>query len=360
MLKDFFTSACFDSPAVYPHKAGYIGQRIRTNKGKFPSLKDVQIALIGVGNNANKIRKYFYELADRFAGLEIADLGNIKNDKDQVNLEFGLGEAIYELNKLQIATLVIGEHEDLLLGLYHPYRQSNKGLDMALVSPNIFGQKGEGLQRLLKIKNSNLFHLSFLAQQSYLVRHEDFEETDHLFTDFLRLGELRQNPHDMEPLLREAHSFHFNLSSLKAEAFASSSDKYPNGLYTEEACQICRYAGISNNVACAAFTGFNLNKNNITDAMQVAQMIWYFIEGFYGRYNDHPSLDDRNFMVYRCHLAANSQELVFVKSKITDRWWMQIPYGKKHCFVGCTQSDFDLASEGEIPEKWFRAMKKLF
>jgi hypothetical protein len=52
--------------------------------------------------------------------------------------------------------------------------------------------------------------------------------------------------------------------------------------------------------------------------------------------------------------------MVFLNSNLTGRWWMQIPEkvkGKKlpPKFIGCTESDFEIAREGDVPEKWFRA-----
>ena len=48
-------------------------------KGKlFPSLKNVQIAIIGVGvKEANEVRQAFYTLSFQFKHLKMVDLGNL-------------------------------------------------------------------------------------------------------------------------------------------------------------------------------------------------------------------------------------------------------------------------------------------
>jgi hypothetical protein len=52
--------------------------------------------------------------------------------------------------------------------------------------------------------------------------------------------------------------------------------------------------------------------------------------------------------------------MLFLFSELTGRWWMQVPVINKKKktapkFVGCRESDYEIAKQGEVPELWYRA-----
>jgi hypothetical protein len=57
----------------------------------------------------------------------------------------------------------------------------------------------------------------------------------------------------------------------------------------------------------------------------------------------------------------------FYKNKKLNKWWMQIPLLissdnqnlAHHCFVPCSYSDYLEASEGNIPDRWWRVFQKM-
>ncbi|MFN8322766.1 MAG: hypothetical protein U0T74_08925 [Chitinophagales bacterium] len=92
-------------------------------------------------------------------------------------------------------------------------------------------------------------------------------------------------------------------------------------------------------------------------------MIWYFIEGFYSRVGDYPITLDEH-LKFTIHLEDTDHELIFWRSKKTDRWWMELPFGDKekfarHQLVPCSKRDYDLACEQELPDRWMKAYTKL-
>ena len=57
--------------------------------------------------------------------------------------------------------------------------------------------------------------------------------------------------------------------------------------------------------------------------------------------------------------------LIFYKSLKTGRWWIEIPFLpnvnnklKKHTLLPCMHSDYVQATQGEIPERWYKAYRK--
>jgi len=65
-------------------------------------------------------------------------------------------------------------------------------------------------------------------------------------------------------------------------------------------------------------------------------------------------------------LSGREEELVFFKSKKTDRWWMEVDCAatikakyERHYLVPCSLADYEYALEDDIPDRWWQAYQKL-
>jgi hypothetical protein len=113
---------------------------------------------------------------------------------------------------------------------------------------------------------------------------------------------------------------------------------------------------MSQNLSTLGIYGYNAAADpNRQTAMQIAQMIWYFIDGK-TKAASEASLSDRNDF-NEFHIAFNEIEALFLQSKRTGRWWMQMPDGK---IIPCSERDYRIAAQNEIPERWFRAQERDF
>lgn len=332
-----------------------MGNRISIHTTKFPDTSKTDVAIVGLGPNADAVRKHLYNYSHKLNGIEVADFGNLKHTGTEKNLNAGLAECLLAMKEENIIPLIIGENHNYATALIKGVDFAK--LDYAVVSP-LLEYTEKDLPYQLNKKN-RLFHASYIAFQSYLNTDEVMQECSDVFSEYHRLGSLRADITLAEPLLRQADIFDFNLSAIKFSEFQSATMQLPNGLLNHEACALCRYAGISNTINYYMFRNFTLMDRSDIDAQQVAQMIWYVLDGIDNRFNDFPQMNHRNFSVYKCH-ATNGIDMVFLNSNVTGRWWMQIPErtkGKKlpPKFIGCNESDFEIAREGDVPEKWFRA-----
>jgi hypothetical protein len=94
-------------------------------------------------------------------------------------------------------------------------------------------------------------------------------------------------------------------------------------------------------------------------------MLWYFIDGFYNRKYDYPTIESKDYMIYRTTFKAGDYEIVFYKNIYNERWWMEVPYPKERSnqkgifMVPCSYSDYQAALNDEIPDRWMRAYQKL-
>jgi hypothetical protein len=211
-----------------------------------------------------------------------------------------------------------------------------------------------------------LFSYTHLAYQSFLVDPTLINVMEKLYFDHVRLGQLRDNFKDSEPLIRDADLLSFDLSAIQSADAPGAVDAQPFGLSGEEACQICWFAGMNEKLSSIGIYGYDpyFDDANNKTAKIAAVMIWYFIEGFYSR-KDSLSFKSADYIKYTVSLDAKPNTLVFYKSKRSGKWWMEIPHNPTHRFdrvstVPCSYSDYQLAQKGEIPERWVTAQIKLY
>jgi hypothetical protein len=199
------------------------------------------------------------------------------------------------------------------------------------------------------------------------VDQEAIDLMDSLYFEAYRLGDVRKDLKMAEPVLRNADLLTFDISAVRFSDAPGNENASPNGFYGEEACQICWYAGLSERLSSIGFYEVNPDFDvNHQTAHLTAQMIWYFIEGFYHRRNEFPHETNDQFIRYRVQMEDFSDDLLFFKSKRSDRWWLQVVRPEniqmkyeRHYIVPCTYDDYKKALSNELPDRWWQSYKKL-
>ncbi len=220
------------------------------------------------------------------------------------------------------------------------------------------------MSKIILHQPNYLFNYSNIGHQRYLQTPSILELMEKLHFETMRLGEVTGNIQDAEPLLRNADIVSFDISAIRWADCPGSKKSGPNGLYGEEACQLSRYAGISDKLTSVGFYEYNTN-NDIagTSAHLIAQMIWYFIEGVNFRVKDYPFSGKENYQKFTV-LLEDDEPLLFYKSNKSGRWWMEINIlsnnkYKRHALIPCTYNDYKEATKQNIPERWYKAMRKM-
>ncbi len=176
---------------------------------------------------------------------------------------------------------------------------------------------------------------------------------DKLRFDCYRVGIAKENIEEMEPVIRNTNLLSFDISAIKYSD-APSNNCSPNGFTGEEACILSRYAGMSPALNSFGVYGYKPESDvKELTAKQIAQMLWYFIDGKSRSKQEAAFEDKHNFNEY--HTAFTEIETVFLQSKKTGRWWMQLPEKK---IIACSHKDYLNASSNEIPERWLRAQER--
>ncbi|NQU86407.1 MAG: formimidoylglutamase [Mariniphaga sp.] len=355
---------------------GYLIEK-NTSALTIENTPKVQIAIIGIADEINtfnkgtsaapnKIRNFLYTLFNINQKLNIIDLGNLKKGAGKSDMYFAISDVIDYLNDLKITTIILGGGQDIGLGVTRAFKY-NKFFQMSTVDPQIDLKKGREtynssnyITRILK-DSPNIFNINFIGYQSYFVPQNVFDIVRRKQLSTMRLGQLREDISEIEPILRDSHFLSFDISSVRYQDAPGYYNGSPNGIYSEEACQISRYAGISNNIRVFGLFEVNpkMDKDNQTLKL-AAQIIWYFLDGYSIRSYVNPGNDKSELIEYNVELEELNTPLVFYHHALTNRWWMQLEgIDNKRVFIACTESDYKMAANKEIPPKWLMFIRKI-
>ena len=367
------------------------GKIITAFVSEFPSWDEEHkpnLAIIGVeedraaiGNKGtakapDAVRKHLYNLYQGDYTVNIVDLGNIKAGEQVSDTYAALRLVVEELVKQNIVPVIIGGGQDLTYAQYRGYENLEQRVELAVVDSrfDLDQDNDEGcmldsqtyLNKIILHQPDYLFNLSNMAYQTYLVSKESINMYDKLFFTTQRIGAIKGKLDQAEPILRAADIVSFDIGAIRASEAPGNANAQPNGLYGDEVCQLARYAGMSDKCSSVGFYEFNPTFDPMQHtAMLVAQMIWCFIDGYYNRKQDMPLYPKSAYIIYRTPLESEDYELVFVKSKKSDRWWMQVPYfgtksvNERYYLVPCRYEDYQMAVSGELPDLWWRTHQKL-
>ena len=219
------------------------------------------------------------------------------------------------------------------------------------------------MSKIITDKPNNLFNFSNIGYQSYFnAQEEEVDLMERLFFDAHRLGDVAADITLAEPVLRNAHLVSLDVRAVRASEIGLSNNFSPNGFTGREICAISRYAGLSDNVRVF---GLYEMENTVQSHQLMAQLIWYFIEGFNFRISESPLTQSDDFTKYT--VPTENEQLVYYKSHFTDRWWVEVPsiltsHTKLNSptLLPCTEKDYLDACDQNIPDRWFKAYKKGF
>jgi arginase family enzyme len=355
---------------------------IYTAQNGFPDLTTIRIAIIGVeegrasvgnygtGSNLNEIRKELYKLYLGNWPISVADLGNISQGNTIDDTYFALGSLLSYLIKNKIIPIIIGGSQDLTYANYRAYDKLEQTVnivavdnkfDLGSIEDELTSQSY--LSKIVMNQPNNLFNYSNIGYQTYYNSQEEIDLLDSLFFDTYRLGEVVNSIKLVEPLMRDADIVTIDLSAVKNADAPANKNATPNGFSGAEICAISRYAGISDKVTSFGIYEYNAEFDAKTQTAQlISQMIWYFIEGVNYRAKDYPFGLKDNYQKYS--VPIEDQILNFHKSNKSGRWWMEINLNdnnkfKRHALIPCTYEDYIIATNQEIPDRWFKTLKKL-
>ncbi len=133
-ISDFLTPInLFEISHDEGYKDGQIGKIILAYEEEFPDLDEVQIVLVGCGEQRGSgmigdeskapdiVRRHFYQLFYWHADIRIADIGNVKAGSTFNDSYAALKTIVRELINDGKTVIILGGSHDLTLAQYHAY-----------------------------------------------------------------------------------------------------------------------------------------------------------------------------------------------------------------------------------------------
>ncbi len=355
--------------------------KIHTINSGIPNLENIEIAIVGVAENRldhnqeddflnfNNIRRSFYSLFPGNWNLNLADLGDIQKGETVEDTYFALQSLVSALIKKRIIPVILGGSQDLIYAQYRAYDRLEQMVNLVNVDSRFdLGDAEEPISnrsyvgKIVVNKPYNLFNYSSVGYQTYFNSQEEIKLMERLFFDAYRLGEVHSNISLVEPVMRNANLVGLDLGSISSAAIGGTNHNSPNGFDGKEICALARYAGISDKVSSFGIYEYTSDYPKVGN-MLIAQMLWYFIEGVNYRTNENTVSAKREFIKYQ--VPVEDDVLVFFKSPISGRWWIEIPFIsnsntklKKHTLLPCSYEDYLEACNQVIPERWYKTKRK--
>ena len=384
-LNDYFNPVSIESPGVehltaqagFPHNIS-----IHTENTPVRDLHRFKIAIVGVPEGRNSpgtgsmkapdtIRGELYRLARIPGKSKIIDLGNMKQGISFNDTVAGLSDILNSLISKDIFPVIIGGSSALVVALDRALTKLKTKYTLLAVDSRIdfTAERKEQdsfnyLNSIIHNNKSTFDHYINIGYQTYLNDQQVVNRFLKRKSELVRIGDVRKAIYLTEPLFRDSDAAVFDISAVRQSEAPGSISPSPNGFYGEEICLLARYAGISDNLK--VFGLFDVNPDmDIRDqtASLAAQILWFFLEGFSQKQNETHLLSSSNtgrFISYHVKVTDLDDDLIFVKSNLTDRWWMELTAtGNTACYIACSHEDYLKANRNEVPERWIIGSERL-
>jgi len=381
-LNDYFNPVSLEKPEVNPLKEDYTFSRfisINTPDTPITNIGDYDIALVGAGEDSGAfmpgsskspdvIRKKLYQLTYQNRKIKIFDLGNLKITGNIKDSYFALRDIYLELKENNVIMVVMGGSQDLSYGLTLAFEETHRINNLTTIDSRLdmgFNKEtlnsGNYLDSVFKLKTAPRLNYVNIGHQVYFTPLKLLDKLENKGHESMRVGVARMNMHEVDPILRDTDILSIDLSSVRQSDAPGASIPTPNGFFGHELCQLARYAGASSKTSAIGF--FEIipdNDHGCQTSHLAAQAIWYFIEGLSFRYQESPQ--EKGFKKFIVNMQGNQNNIVFYKSNKTERWWVELPVTdpetQKNYFISCSYDDYQKACDNEIPDRWWRRMRK--
>ena len=338
-----------------------------------PDISDASVFIMGVSESRNssfesqsqdlnKFRKEFYQLKYGDWKHKIADIGNLPNGETVEDTYHAIYEICNEIITNNKTLIIIGGSNDLIFPVFKSFNSIKNKVNIVSIdnqfdlyqdSDIISGRSY--MNKIIIDETNKLNDFTNIGYQRHLCSTDEMELMEKLFFEYISLGEISENNNKAEPFIRDANIVGFDVKSLSFHAKASSDFSYPNGIDSRLACILSKFAGSSVNTQF--FGLFELLNNKISNKLY-AEIIWYFIDGIRNRIKEVDFNDSNIFYKYIVQTSGN--DLVFFKSKMTNKWWMEIKSidNKVSKYLPCLEEDYQISLSDNLPKRWIIASKR--
>lgn len=356
---------------------------IHTPDQPIRDLNTYQMALIGVPQDEaafikgsasapDKVRGMLYQLRKINTKIKVYDLGNLKITKNINDTYYAIRDISLELLDRNVIPFYIGGSQDLTYGILLALQKLSGIKQILTIDPrfdfwpeeNTIIHSRNYLNYILKNDIRSNFIYSNIGHQQYFVTNEQTDMLNNNHMESLRLGTVRENIKQTEPIIRDADLLSIDMNAVRHSDATGVTTPSPNGLFGDELCALTRYGGLSEKVKICGLFELSPDKDiNEQTSHLAAQAIWYFIEGLSYRVKENPFDTSGHTKKFILTLDNPDHELIFYKSTLSERWWIEIPVKNKltnhNYFISCSYEDYQMACNNEIPDRWWRYLHRL-
>jgi formiminoglutamase len=355
---------------------------IHTENTPVKEIGKYKIALLGVPEGRNSpgtgtmkgpdsIRSRLYSLTRIPGKSRIIDLGNMKQGVTFNDTVAGLSDILTWLLDENVFPVVIGGSSALVSAIDSAFTRINIQYSLVAVDSRIdfINEKTDSdsfnyLYNILHNNKSTFNHYINIGYQTYLNDQQVINRFLKRKSELIRIGDVRKAIHLTEPYFRDSDVAVIDISAVRQSDAPGTISPSPNGFYGEEICALARFAGISDNLK--VFGLFDVDPDidirSQTSAL-AAQIIWFFLEGFSQKQYETPLLGKSSagrFTRYHVRVTDLDDDLIFVKSNLTDRWWMEfLREDDEPLYIACSHEDYLKANRDEIPGRWVRGSERM-
>ncbi|MBO3270355.1 formimidoylglutamase [Hymenobacter defluvii] len=357
-------------PAAPTALAAYIAPFVHT----FPDWRTADLAIIGLDDwrgtaagapthhGADAVRQRFYHLQRGVRPAKLVDLGNLRPGLTLEDTYLRLREIVATLLEHNTVAILLGGGPDLDYGQFLAYETLDRPISFASVDARVDMAEYDcapaeeaHLRRMIMHEPNFLFNFAQLGHQQYLVAPDVLAALEKLHFETMRLGAIRTDVRQAEPLLRQADFVTFDVAALRWTEAPGYYPANPFGLSSEEAAQLAWYAGHNDQLTSFGLYGYRPDHDaHGLAAGTLATMLWYFVEGFYHRWGEM-DFQSRRFIRYAVGLPGTPAKLVFYKAKRTEKWWLEVESLADQDIkriVPCSYDDYIRAAQGDLPNRW--------
>jgi formiminoglutamase len=379
------------APSAAPTTVAAYATRFAEN---FPDWRTADLAIIGLDewrgtaagappagqHGANRVRERFYQLQRSKEALRLVDLGNLRPGLSLEDTYQRLREIIQALLEANTIPILLGGGHDLDCGQFLAYEPEHEQApainftvidsrpDMALPMPGTPAEDSH-LRRLLLHHPNFVFSCAHLGHQEYLTPPDILVAFEKLHFEMMSIGKIRPDHSLAEPALRQASFVSFDIAAIRWQDAPGYYPASPFGLSSEDAAQLCWYAGHNEQLTSIGLYGYRPDHDpHGLAAATLATMLWYFIQGYYHR-KPETGFGTYRFLTYTLVLPSGRPnepaEIVFYKSRRHNdvpKWWMEVESIADETvkrIVPCAYQDYLQAAQGELPIRWYRTQALL-
>ena len=349
------------------------------------NISEADIAILGVPEVRNawqnpscslapdEIRRQFYQLYAWRKDVRIIDLGNLRLGQTVEDTYHAVSEVIAHLVENNVVPVILGGSNDLAFANYRAYEIMERVANVVAIDSCFdLGSESKPIRSDAYVNKMVLQQPNFLLNyanigfQSYMNSPESVNMMESLFFETYRVGVMRRNMEEVEPIVRNADMVSLDISAVRRPDAPGCPHNSSNGFYGEEICQIAKFVGLSDKLSSFGIYEYDptLDFNNQTSQL-IAHILWYFVEGFIFRQSEGQFKNKNDYRQFNISVTGALDEMVIFNSKKSGRWWVIVPIYQKdkdqvqHYYLPCSQRDYQLACEDKISDRWWRTYHKV-